>query len=177
MNTETRTFRLLAGLLILAALAGCTATERPAEFDLYLVRHAEKASEASDPELTQAGHERAAWLATWLADRPLAAVWSSDYQRTRDTAAPTAQTHQLPLIIYDPRDLDRLAIQLLERKETALVVGHSNTTPELAALLCGCPVEPMDDSEFDRIIVVTPGDGKARVETLNQTRLRNAAGN
>ena len=43
-----------------------------------------------------------------------------------------------------------------------LVVGHSNTVPDIAAALCGCEVAPMDDAEFDRrITIAIDADGRS----------------
>ncbi len=45
---------------------------------------------------------------------------------------------------------------------TVLVVGHSNTAPDIAAALCGCVVAPMGDDEYDRRLTIRfNGDGKA----------------
>ena len=73
--------------------------------------------------------------------------------------------------LYDPRHLPVLVEDLLENRRNALVVGHSNTTPELARLLCQCVIADMEDSEYDRLIVVSISAGKARAETLVQHAL------
>ena len=121
---------------------------------LYLVRHAEKQT-GDDPALTEAGNTRAAALADRLEDAGIEAIWSTDYRRTLQTAAPLAQRLDLEVQVYDPGDLASFAEQLKTTGETALVVGHSNTTPQLAGLLGGNPgPEIVEASEYDRIYVI-----------------------
>jgi phosphohistidine phosphatase SixA len=169
--TEFR-YRRLLPLLVLLLLSGCGTTGTPASFELILIRHAEKSPDGRDPDLTRYGAERAEWLAQWLATAKLSAVWSSDYRRTRQTAAPVARERGLQLRLYDPGKLDDLATVLLTRSENALVVGHSNTTPDLASLLCGCPVEAMSEEEYDRIMLVRVSGEKRELQTLNAAELR-----
>jgi broad specificity phosphatase PhoE len=129
----------------------------------YLVRHAEKIEPAPvdaprDPSLTERGHRRAAELARLLSAEGLTAVYSSDYQRTRQTAAPVAAALGVEVQIYDAGDLESLAEQLRRAGGRALVVGHSNTTPQLAALLDGEAGPPIDEAvEFDRLYVLHVG--------------------
>lgn len=46
--------------------------------------------------------------------------------------------------------------------------SDGSRTPELARLLCDCKIEDMDESEYDRLIVISVVDGKSRVVTLQQ---------
>ena len=79
-------------------------------FTLYLVRHAEKQADGSnDPALTPAGQQRAQHLAGWLQDKDVGDVWTSDYNRTRSTAAPVLFSRPgLALKFYDPGNLPGL---------------------------------------------------------------------
>ncbi|RPE81172.1 SixA phosphatase family protein [Vulcaniibacterium tengchongense] len=166
----------------LAALAlaatGCATAARPEAVDaaaaapattFVLVRHAEKARDGSDdPPLTEAGHARAARLARWLERAPLRAVYATDYRRTRQTAAPAAQRHRLPVLGYDAkRPPGEFAAELRRAHAggTVLVVGHSNTVPALAAALCRCEVAPMSEAEYGRRLRVrVAADGAAVLE-------------
>jgi len=158
--------RLVALSLALAVLlGGCSAEPQavapePAQEPLvvFLVRHGEKVDASEDPELSPAGDERAIALALALRDAEIDQIHSSDYIRTRDTAAPTAETLALEVQIYDPRDLPSLAERLLAARGRHLVVGHSNTTPAMTGLLGGEPGPEIDENgEFDRLYVVTVG--------------------
>lgn len=161
---KTRNIAPLALVLLATTLIACPTTEPPDPMELqeplvvFLVRHAEKANNTSDPPLTAAGHDRAGALARALRSARLDHVHSSDYIRTRDTAAPTAADQELDVELYDPSDLAGLADALLEAGGRHLVVGHSNTTPSVVALLGGDPESAIDEGdEYDRLYVVTVG--------------------
>ncbi|MEM9599971.1 MAG: phosphoglycerate mutase family protein [Pseudomonadota bacterium] len=122
---------------------------------VFLVRHAEKQA-GNDPALTEAGTERAEALADLLRDAGIMQIHSSDYRRTRDTAAPLADRLGLSVALYDPRDLPGMADVLRTRSGTHLVVGHSNTTPPLVELLGGDGGEPIvEATEYDRLYLVS----------------------
>jgi len=160
-------------ILFACCLAGnAVATDNDSAFTLYLVRHAEKQKNGTrDPQLTKAGTFRAEQLAGWLQDKEIADIWSSDYKRTRGTTKPLLTELGLELTIYDPSDLAVLTEQLRKNGRNAFVVGHSNTTPELARLLCQCAIADMDESEYDRLIVISVTGSKTRVKTLQQYHL------
>ncbi len=123
---------------------------------VFLVRHAEKVDLSRDPKLSAAGTERALQLANVLRDAGIKYIHSSDYIRTRDTAAPIADCLGLEVKLYDPRDLPSLATKLRQLGNRHLVVGHSTTTPEVVELLGGKPGEAIDEAgEFDRLYIVT----------------------
>jgi len=130
--------------------------------EIYLVRHAEKVKDDSkDPELTQVGHQRATNLADMLRSAGIKTIYSSDYTRTRDTAAPLAEHLGLELQIYDPKALEPFATALLELQENALVIGHSNTTPELAELMGGDGGTPIvEEWEYARLYLLPTENGK-----------------
>lgn len=159
--------------LLLPALS-LAASARPADPDadtdadtdpaattvVFLVRHAEKELDGSrDPALTAAGEARADELARVLGRR-IDRVHSTDFRRTRATAAPTAAAVGAEVEIYDPSRLEELAAGLRAAPGRHLVVGHSDTTPELLRALGGEVGEPVTEEHYDRLwIVVLPPDG------------------
>lgn len=157
-------------LLLVACLAGCSPGNEAPEFTLYLVRHAEKMNDGSDnPELTAAGHGRAARLAGWVTGKEIGAVWSSNFRRTMQTAGPAAAALGIGMQRYDPDDPAALAAQLRAAGLNALVVGHSNTIPPLAAVLCDCVVAEMSEDEYEQLLVLEVfADGKVTLTTLEQ---------
>lgn len=169
--------------LLTCSLAGCAITPGSGDsYNLYLVRHAEKQADGSrDPSLTEVGKQRAQQLANWFQDKDIRDIWSSDYIRTRNTAGPSLSRLGLSglgfsgpgheLRIYDPDELVSLSVTLLQIQHNAIIVGHSNTTPELARLLCQCVIDDMDDSEYDRLIVISVVGGETQVKTLRQDPL------
>ncbi len=164
---------LLLTLLFAGYFSGnAVAGDATKPYTLYLVRHAEKQPDGStDPDLTMVGKNRAEQLADSFEDKGLKDIWSSDYRRTRDTAKPLLMRLGLKLSIYDPGDQSVLVKNLFDRQHDALVIGHSNTIPELARLLCQCAIADMDESEHDRLIVISVVDGETKVRTLQQNHL------
>lgn len=161
--------------LLLIALSH---TAVASEFTLYLVRHAEKAAPTEgtmldhrDPPLSQQGQQRAQRLAQWLSHRSLASIWSSDYQRTRDTAQAAAEATGLAVRLYDPGQPEQLQEALSGEGSNALVVGHSNTIPELAANLCQCEVGPIEEGEYDQLLMVLVTPEGAFLTRLDQASL------
>lgn len=150
---------LLTMLLALAATGCATPADRAAHTDadgvvFVLVRHAEKAKDdPKDPTLSDAGIARAERIAVSLADAPVRAAYATAYRRTQLTATPTARSHRLDVRTYDaaqPAAEFARQLRASHRTGTVLVVGHSNTIPDLAAALCACPVGKMAEDEFDR---------------------------
>lgn len=143
-------FALLLSALLLTGCAGSPFSGQKAQ-DIYLVRHAEK-EPGRDPQLSPEGKVRASVLAARLADANLVAVYSTDTRRTRQTAGPVALQAGLPVIFYDPSKLDAFAARLRAVEGNVLVVGHSNTTPDLANALGGDGGTPIvEANEYDRL--------------------------
>jgi phosphohistidine phosphatase SixA len=149
--------------------AGLSETEPAARHPvvIYLVRHAEKASSGKDSELTEGGRERALTLARTLSDAGIDTIYSTDFKRTRDTAAPLAERLGLEIRIYDWDALEALATNLQCAGGRHLVVGHSDTTPQLVGMLGGEPGPAVDErGEYDRLYVVTVGPDGTVTTTL-----------
>ena len=98
----------------------------------------------------------------------LQAVYSTNYARTRNTAAPLAASKSLEVAIYDPANLDELLQQLHAAKQDALVVGHSNTTAALAGSLAGVALEDLGEGDYDRLYQVVVFNDQAKVQLLHQ---------
>tara|TARA_A100000171_G_scaffold53045_1_gene75786 strand:- start:8090 stop:8608 length:519 start_codon:yes stop_codon:yes gene_type:complete len=104
----------------------------------YLIRHAEKdRTTTNDPGLIAKGKERAIQWAAYFEEVPLDAVYSTDYNRTKETAAPTAKRKSLTVQVYNADNLYNTEFQEATKGKTILVVGHSNTTPALANTIVG----------------------------------------
>jgi 2,3-bisphosphoglycerate-dependent phosphoglycerate mutase len=161
--------RVLLCLLIVVAVIGESAAAPSAQtLDVFFVRHAEKQLDGRDPALTEVGVSRAEALALLLRDAGIQEIHSSDYRRTRDTAAPLAATLGLEVQLYDPRDMAALVEVLRQRGGRHLVVGHSNTTPAGVRLLGGREGEAIEEAtEYDRLYYVSVcGDGQVRTVLL-----------
>lgn len=152
----------LLATLVLPAAARAQAVPAPAgdSVVIFVVRHAEKAEDGSpDPDLTPEGRARAERLARILSDAGLIAVYSTDYARTRETATPTAEEAGLGVHLYDPDAPGELAARLRSAPGRYLVVGHSNTVPDLVRALGGEAGGELGEAEYDRLYVVLLGPG------------------
>lgn len=123
---------------------------------IYLIRHAEKADNSKNPELSKLGLERAEHWKTIFAQVPLKAVYSTDYTRTMQTATPTAANKNLTIIKYDPKTIDPEQLKKQHLGQAILIVGHSNTTPDLVNKISNQKVyAPIEDTVFGQLYIVT----------------------
>ncbi len=153
----------------LLAVWSAVAWAQPAK-TVILVRHAERAGGTS-PEvgISEAGRCRAEVLAGMLTDAGVTHIFTSEVARTQQTAAPLATKLNLKPEVVPAKDTDALVAKLRSGPAggAVLVVGHSNTVPEIIEKLGGGAVAPIGDSEYDRLFVVTlTGSSQATVVTL-----------
>ena len=119
---------------------------------IVLVRHAEPAA-GDDPGLAPPGVQRAATLAKMLAPAGLAAIFTSELRRTKETAAPLAgQLSLTPVTLAGTPAA--AATQLRSAGPRVLVVGHSNTVPDIIKALGGPADVKITPSEFNRMFVL-----------------------
>jgi broad specificity phosphatase PhoE len=145
--------------------------------EIYLVRHAEKASDGTrNPPLTDIGQKRANNIAQVLKTKAITAVYSTDYKRTQQTAAPLAKLLGLEVQSYNPRELEAFAQKMKKTKGNILIVGHSNTTPSMAFLLGGHAMGDIDEVEYDRLYQLKMANGKVATQIIRtepiQTRVK-----
>lgn len=136
----------------------------------YLIRHAEKDRsnpDDADPELNQKGLGRAMHWAEILKDANIDAIYSTDFNRTSMTAAPTSVKNNIDVQYYDPRTLDIEQLKAENTNKNVLIVGHSNTTPQLVNLLLGEEkYQSLDDSENGTLFIVKMVNGVASESKL-----------
>ena len=140
-------------------------------YSIYLVRHAEKEAsnhEEKNPDLTPCGVQRAHRLNVILKSIKLDAIYSSDYLRTRETAAPVAKEKRLDVKLYDPGTLGQFAEELLTERRNSLVVGHSDTTGVLAGMLAGVEIDEFSETEYDRLYQVIISSDAIKLSLLHQ---------
>jgi 2,3-bisphosphoglycerate-dependent phosphoglycerate mutase len=126
---------------------------------LFLVRHAEKATTGgNDPELSSAGRERATALAQILKDSEITAIFTTEFKRTQETAAPTANATRITPTIIPANDVAALVQKLRSLKGNALVVGHGNTIPDLVKALGIATAVNISEDDYSELFVVILGD-------------------
>ena len=143
--------RLPATLLsALALLTACATTPPPQSRDLYVMRHLLKA-EGQDPPLSALGQACATALARTLFDRGIRTIYVSTTARSRQTAGPLAARLGLTPVEYDPRDTPALTARVRAEAGTTLVVGHSNTVPDIVEGLGGPRPGDLDETRYGEI--------------------------
>jgi phosphohistidine phosphatase SixA len=132
---------------------------------VILVRHAEKASQEDASPLTTAGTARAIELARVLTAAKVDAIYTTQFRRVQDTAAPFATASGITPVVRNagsafPGYATDLAKEILaeHRGHTVLVVGHTNTTVALMKAL-GVEMPKIEESEFDNLYVLTDVEG------------------
>ena len=167
-----------AFLLVIAALLLVVPQDDFKPVTVYLVRHAERAElPPRDPSLTEKGTARAQELARVLANANIKTIITSQFARTKLTAEPLAKQTNVPVTAIglssnpsNPRMISEqstaeVANKILERGgESVLVVGHSNSIPDVIKMLGGDISPVIDEKRFDDLFVVTVyAKGKAKV--------------
>lgn len=149
------------------------AGQQPVERDqlIILVRHAEKAlDQGNDPGLTEDGAARARSLNSVLGHAGVGAIITTEWQRTRLTAAPLAKTLGIDPIVLSTVSGDAMphpkrvaeAVRALPA-EVVLIVGHSNTVPQIILALGGPQTVEIGDADYSNLFLLWRREGKARL--------------
>jgi broad specificity phosphatase PhoE len=160
--------RLLAALVLTLVFAAPAA----AQHTIVLVRHAERADAGmaappgADPDLSPEGRTRASSLARVLAEANITAIFTTELKRTQQTAAPLAQVLKLSTTTVASANIAGLIDQIKLTTGNVLVVGHSNTLPEIIKRLGVTTAVTVRDDQFDDLFVVTTSTGGAAPSLL-----------
>ena len=140
----------MLGLLV--ALTACVTpvASRP-QPNFYVMRHLHTPAGATDPDLTTEGQRYAAAVSAWFRRDPPDVIYVSSTKRAQQTAAVLAQRLRLTPKIYDPRDTPALLAAVIKEPGTVLIVGHSNTVPDIVAGLGGTRPGPLVHEDFGDI--------------------------
>jgi phosphohistidine phosphatase SixA len=150
---------LLTGAALLA-----TVMDAAAQDVIFVVRHAERADAggttmmATDPELSDVGRTRAQSLATSLKDAGITAIFVTEYKRTQQTAEPLAKMLGIQPTVVNAKDAQGLIEKVKAVTGRALIVGHSNTVPDILARLGVQDPPKLADSDYDNLFMVGFGD-------------------
>ena len=91
-------------------------------------------------------------------------IYTSDARRTKDTAAPLASALGISPEVVNAGDPATIFKKATKDHPDAviLIVGHTNTVPELIKKWGVTAPVKIDDPEFDKVFVLIPtGPGKA----------------
>lgn len=156
--------------LIFSLLVSCNSQETTT---YYLIRHAEKDRTDSgnkNPDLNENGLKRAKKWAEYFKNIDLDAVYSTNYNRTQQTAKPTANSKNLNITSYNPGKMYDSVFKANTKGKTVLIVGHSNTTPVFANKILGKKMyENMSDNDNASLFIVTisADDKTSKIEKID----------
>ena len=157
-----RNFKPIAVFCFFSMLASAPIAHAQTMRTIYLVRHADKVSDDTDALLSDAGHERAECLANTLAFAKIQQIFTSDLQRTQQTAAPLAQKLGIKPVVIPISKPDEL-VEAIRSSNAAnvLVVWHDATLPKILRALGAPEITPIAHTEYDRFFILTMDGDKA----------------
>lgn len=152
--------RHLAAAVLMVMVSAASAAAQPV---VFLVRHAERADAGmaaakvagADPDLSGAGLARANSLAVMLKDARVRTVITTEFKRTRQTGDPVAKAAAITPTVVDSKDVAGLLKTIRSSTGNVLVVGHTNTLPEILKGLGVTEPVTIAEDEFDSLFVVT----------------------
>jgi phosphohistidine phosphatase SixA len=146
----------------LACAIVLTAAAASAQHAVFVVRHAERADAGrgaggmmdADPPLSRDGAARAESLARLLKDARIGVIITTEYKRTQQTAAPLARALGIRPAVIPAKDAGALTARLESASENVLVVGHSNTLPEIVKGLGVHEPVAIGEQDYDNLFIV-----------------------
>jgi phosphohistidine phosphatase SixA len=156
---DTMLMKFIAAAAVLAGVAVPTEAQPP---EVYIMRHLQKADASRDPVLSQEGAVNANSVAELLAARGIKAVFATKTRRAELSAAPLAARLGISVTHYDPSDVPALIAAVRAITGNVLIVGHSNTVPDLVAAFGGAKPAPLTEQDYGIIYQVTPGSSEVR---------------
>ena len=148
----------LLSVSLLLSISGFTQEVEKSTY--YLIRHAEKDRsnpEEKNPVLTEKGQERALQWSELFSIYGIDMIYSTEYNRTLQTAKPTAEKLGLKITTYHPFKLDFENFLQETKGKYVLIVGHSNTIPFFVNKLIGEDnfYQQMADDDNSSLYIVT----------------------
>lgn len=130
---------------------------------IYLIRHAEKADNSANPDLSEAGKARAQRWADYFKDKNVRVLYTTPYLRTLNTIMPTGSLYNITIgsetttqfINYNPVNLSLKAVADKHAGENILIAGHSNTIPKHINDLLGKQVyADIPENEYNHLYII-----------------------
>ena len=154
------------GLWILLFLAAFTAHAQ----SVFVVRHADKSvNQGNNPSLSSKGVEQAQRLKNLLLDKKITHIYSTDTQRTLQTAEPLATEMGISIEKYDASNQSIFIENIKKMKTSVLIVGHSNTIHHLINAFAEEKVldGPINESVYEQLYEIKRKGKKPRWSVRN----------
>lgn len=132
---------------------------------IYLIRHAEKADNGENPELSEAGKERTKKWGAYFENKNISTYYTTAFKRTILTASLTASymsalpepgtSRETRFMTYDPNDFSLKKIAEENTGKSIVVVGHSNTVPKYINDILGKKVyADISEGEYGNLFII-----------------------
>ncbi len=151
-------------LAMLATLSACASVPSLPQPTYFVMRHLHTPEGQRDPDLTAQGQAAAEQLVGMLAGERPAAIYVSNFKRSGQTAAPLAARLGLTPIVYDPADTPGLVARVRQGPWPVLIVGHSNTVPDIVEQLGGTRPAPLTHPDFGDLWRIGADGGTTRTQ-------------
>jgi broad specificity phosphatase PhoE len=147
--------------LVLLLLALAPARFAGAQEAIYIVRHAERADQSADSPLSTQGVGRSYTLRDMLKNAGITKIYTTDLRRTIETAAPFAAAAHIVPVPFKAEDTAALmaSVRAVGPRDRVLIVGHSNTLPDLLRAAGVSSAVAIKDDEYDNLFIVVPQTG------------------
>lgn len=138
---------------------------------VFIVRHAEKET-GKDPLLTAAGNARAGDLMRALQYEGIRKIYVSQYRRTQNTGDSLRLQLKIDTVHYAAdtvcENLINAIIVHSDFGKTILIIGHSNTIPQIIRKfgVTDYPYGDIPDNEFDNLFLITYKKEKAKLKKM-----------
>ncbi|QYJ06968.1 phosphoglycerate mutase family protein [Qipengyuania flava] len=143
--------------------SGESAASLQSERTIFVIRHLHKA-QGEDPPLSSEGAAAAESLADLLEDKGIVAAFATPTRRAMQTAAPLAERTGITISQYDAFAPEDLVASVEAIDGSVLVVGHSNTVPDLVVRFGGKTQPVLTEQDYGTVFMI---DGKGRVDELS----------
>ena len=120
--------------------------------NLYFIRHAEEnGNSVTNPHLSSSGKKRVKLLERYFSNKKIDTVFTTNLNRTFETAKGIAVFQGIPIIYYDPFKMSFKTFFKQHKNSNSLIIGHSNTTPNFVNGIIGYPKysQMMEDNYSD----------------------------
>ena len=123
---------------------------------IFILRHTEKADDSEDPDLSVQGIERAKYWKKVLQHTEIDHVYTTDFKRNIETALLISDNNSVKPELYYPMSFDVQKFLKLIKGKTVLIIGHSNTIPDMVnRLINENKYPPMSHTNYNILYLVT----------------------
>jgi len=137
---------------------------------IYVLRHAEKSSyDESDPDLSEYGVNHAKYWKSVLQHITFDQIYTTDFKRNIKTAAIISKGSGVEAEVYHPMSFEVLKFINKIKGQKALIIGHSNTIPDMLNRIIGeSKYPPMSHKNYNTLHLVTiDNNGNTASTVLN----------